>query len=33
LEGIIAEHRRLWLLRSRVGGLDHSCTYYRNIDL
>ncbi len=33
LEGIIAEHRRLWLVRSRVGGLDHSCTYYRNIDL
>ena len=33
LEAIITEHRRLWLLRSREGGLDHSCTYYRNIEL
>jgi hypothetical protein len=33
LESIIAEHRRLWLLRSREGGLEHSCSYYRNIEL
>lgn len=26
--GIIAEHRRLWRLRSRPGGLDDSCGYY-----
>jgi hexosaminidase len=31
LDGIIAEHRRLWLLRSREGGLEHSCGYYRQI--
>jgi len=33
LQGIIDEHRRLWLLRSREGGLEHSCGYYRGIDL
>jgi hypothetical protein len=33
LQGILEEHRRLWLLRSREGGLDHSCGYYRGIDL
>jgi hypothetical protein len=33
LQTIIAEHRRLWLQRSREGGLDHSCGYYRGIDL
>jgi hypothetical protein len=32
LDGIVAEHRRLWLLRSREGGLDHSCGYYRQIE-
>jgi hypothetical protein len=31
LEGIVAEHRRLWMLRSREGGLEHSCGYYRPI--
>ena len=31
LQGIVAEHRRLWLARSREGGLDHSCGYYRMI--
>jgi hypothetical protein len=31
LGAIIAEHRRLWLLRSREGGLEHSCGYYRQI--
>jgi hypothetical protein len=31
LEAIIAEHRRLWLLRSREGGLEHSCGYYRQV--
>jgi hypothetical protein len=33
LEAIIAEHRRLWRLRSREGGMEHSCGYYRGIDL
>ncbi len=33
LEAIIAEHRRLWLLRSREGGLEHSCGYYRGIEV
>lgn len=28
LRGIIAEHRRLWLQRSRPGGLEDSCRYY-----
>lgn len=28
LRDIIADHRRLWTLRSREGGLDHSCSYY-----
>lgn len=32
-EQIITEHRRLWLLRSRPGGLDDSCRYYREVDL
>jgi len=29
---IIADHRRLWLLRSRPGGLDDSCRHYERID-
>jgi hypothetical protein len=33
LEAIIMEHRRLWRLRSREGGLEHSCGYYKNIAL
>ncbi len=28
---IIDEHRRLWLRRSRVGGLEDSCRYYQRI--
>lgn len=28
---IIEEHRRLWLKRSRIGGLDDSCRYYQRI--
>lgn len=28
---IIDEHRRLWLRRSRLGGLDDSCRYYQRI--
>jgi len=28
---IIAEHRRLWLKRSRYGGLEDSCNHYRRI--
>lgn len=28
LRGIIAEHRRLWLQRSRPGGLENSCRHY-----
>ncbi len=32
-DAIIEEHRRLWLLRSREGGLEQSCAYYRGIEL
>ena len=28
MKSIINEHRTLWLLRSRIGGLDDSCKYY-----
>lgn len=31
LVGLIAEHRRLWLLRSRPGGLDQSIGFYRKV--
>lgn len=31
VEAITREHRRLWLMRSRRGGLDHSCTYYEGV--
>ncbi len=31
LREILAEHRRLWLLRSRPGGLDDSCRHYRDL--
>ncbi len=31
LRDIIQEHRRLWLLRSRPGGLEDSCRYYEII--
>ena len=31
MESIIEEHRRMWLLRSRPGGLDDSCAYYQKI--
>jgi len=31
LGGIVEEHRRLWLLRSREGGLEHSCSFYEKI--
>jgi len=33
LEAIIGEHRRLWRVRSREGGLEHSCGFYRKIAL
>jgi hypothetical protein len=29
LERIIADHRRLWLLRCRPGGLERSCSHYQ----
>ncbi len=28
LEGLVSDHRRLWLLRSREGGLESSCRHY-----
>lgn len=28
---IIEEHRRLWLMRSRTGGLEESCRYYMEV--
>jgi hypothetical protein len=31
LESIIAEHRDLWLARSRPGGLDDSCRHYAEV--
>ncbi len=31
MRDIIEEHRRLWLLRSRPGGLDDSCRYYQKV--
>lgn len=31
LRAIVAEHRRLWLIRSRLGGLDHSTTFFDHI--
>ncbi len=31
LERIVQEHRRLWLLRSRPGGLEASCGHYARI--
>ncbi len=31
LYNINSEHRRLWLLRSRPGGLDDSCRYYEKV--
>jgi len=31
IKQIIEEHRRLWLIRSRPGGLDDSCSYYEDI--
>lgn len=31
LRSIITEHRRLWLLRSREGGLEDSCSYYQKV--
>lgn len=31
MEKIIEEHRRLWLKRSRIGGLNDSCRYYQVI--
>jgi len=31
LESIIDEHRSLWLERSRAGGLDESCAYWREV--
>lgn len=31
MRAIIAEHRRLWLLTSRPGGLDDSCGYYEAV--
>lgn len=33
LRNIIHEHRRLWLARSRDGGLDHSCGFYEQLEL
>jgi hypothetical protein len=31
MKGVITEHRRLWLARSRVGGLAESCGYYYKV--
>lgn len=31
IQSLIAEHRRLWLLRCREGGLDNSCRHYQKI--
>jgi len=31
LRGLIEEHRRLWLQRSRPGGLAHSCRHYEEV--
>lgn len=31
VEGLAREHRRLWCMRSRDGGLDHSCSYYEGM--
>lgn len=31
LERAVSEHRRLWLERSRPGGLDDSCRYYQQV--
>ncbi len=31
LRGIVAEHRRLWVKRCRVGGLNDSCRYYQRV--
>lgn len=31
VEATTREHRRLWCMRSRQGGLDHSCTYYEGV--
>jgi hypothetical protein len=31
LRGLIEEYRRLWLLRSRPGGLEDSCNHYRKV--
>ena len=31
LRPVLAEHRRLWLERSRPGGLDASCTHYQRL--
>lgn len=31
VEGLAREHRRLWCVRSREGGLDHSCSYYEGV--
>jgi len=33
LDAITREHRRLWLARSRDGGLDHSCSFYDQLEL
>ena len=31
LRELMAEHRQLWLLRSRRGGLDDSCSHYQKL--
>jgi hypothetical protein len=31
LSAVIEEHRRLWLKRSRIGGLNDSCRYYEKV--
>jgi hypothetical protein len=31
MRGLIEEHRRLWLQRSRPGGLAHSCRHYEEV--
>jgi hypothetical protein len=33
LRQIVGEHRRLWLQRSRPGGLDDSCGHYERIEV
>ena len=31
IAAFIAEHHRLWLVRSRRGGLNHSCGFWQKV--